>query len=64
MLQNRRRTILMGAIILLVAKMIPTEVDAQQHPRYRLIDLGTLGGPHSYGSVTVMVSSFSTTLGK
>ena len=22
-----------------------------QHTRYRLIDLGTLGGPHSYGSV-------------
>jgi probable HAF family extracellular repeat protein len=23
---------------------------AQQHPRYRLVDLGTLGGPHSYSS--------------
>ncbi len=25
--------------------------DKRQHTRYRLIDLGTLGGPHSYGSV-------------
>src|SRR5262245_57035411 len=25
--------------------------DTKQHPRYRLVDLGTLGGPHSYGSV-------------
>ncbi len=24
---------------------------AQQHPRYRLVDLGTFGGPHGYGSV-------------
>jgi len=24
---------------------------AQQHPRYRLVDLGVFGGPHSYGSV-------------
>lgn len=29
---------------------LPHELRAQE-PRYRLVDLGTLGGPHSYGSV-------------
>jgi len=24
---------------------------AAQHPRYRLVDIGTLGGPHSYGEI-------------
>jgi uncharacterized membrane protein len=31
--------------------VMPSGVIAQQHTRYRLVDLGTLGGPHSYGSV-------------
>lgn len=37
-------------IALLVISGIPTKAVAQQ-TRYKLIDLGTLGGPHSYGSV-------------
>jgi hypothetical protein len=35
---------------LFVALAIPSEL-AAQHTRYKLLDLGTLGGPHSYGSV-------------
>jgi hypothetical protein len=33
--------------VLLAATTIPTPVAAQQAPRYKLIDLGTLGGPNS-----------------
>src|SRR5215813_3593183 len=39
------------AISLLLSPAIPLQLSAQQHtPRYKLIDLGTLGGPISYGS--------------
>jgi probable HAF family extracellular repeat protein len=34
--------------MLSAALTIPTHVDAQKAPRYRLIDLGTFGGPASY----------------
>src|SRR5882724_3701855 len=34
--------------VLLAATAIPALVVAQQAPRYRLIDLGTFGGPASY----------------
>ena len=36
---------------LFAALAIPASLIAQDHPRYKLIDLGTLGGLHSYGSV-------------
>jgi probable HAF family extracellular repeat protein len=39
------------AVIFLAVLAAPLRLAAQQHPRYKLIDLGTLGGPHSYGSV-------------
>ena len=39
-----------SAMMLLTALANPIRV-AAQHTRYKLIDLGTLGGPHSYGSV-------------
>ena len=39
-----------SAIALLAAMVLPSQL-AAQHTRYKLVDLGTLGGPHSYGSV-------------
>ena len=44
---NHSRTV----IFLLAALAFPIGLAAQQHARYKLIDLGTLGVPHSYGSV-------------
>src|SRR6516225_10841386 len=40
-------TVLVG---LLAAIAVPVRLNGQQHTRYKFIDLGTLGGPHSYGS--------------
>jgi hypothetical protein len=42
------------ALILFAALAAPAQLAAQlpeKQPHYKLIDLGTLGGPHSYGSV-------------
>ncbi len=46
-----RLPMLLTLIALFAALALPIGLAAQQHPRYKLIDLGTLGGPHSYGSV-------------
>lgn len=43
-------TFLMGVIALAVMTMYPVQLNGQR-TRYRLIDLGTLGGPIGYGSV-------------
>jgi probable HAF family extracellular repeat protein len=40
-----------GATALFAVLANPTQLTAQQHHHYKLVDLGTLGGPHSYGSV-------------
>jgi probable HAF family extracellular repeat protein len=44
---------LFAAVTLVVALTSPRQLAAQdnKHHHYKLIDLGTLGGPHSYGSV-------------
>src|SRR5580700_2103119 len=42
------------ALVLFSALAVPAQLFAQaapKRPRYKLVDLGTLGGPHSYGSV-------------
>jgi probable HAF family extracellular repeat protein len=39
------------AIVHLTVLAAPTRLAAQQHPHYKPIDVDTLGGPHSYGSV-------------
>ena len=38
-------------LVTLLAISFPLQSSAQNHQRYRLFDLGTLGGPISYGSV-------------
>jgi probable HAF family extracellular repeat protein len=51
---NLSRKMQLIAVTLIAALAVPVLVFAQapeKHPRYKLIDLGTLGGPHSYGSV-------------
>jgi probable HAF family extracellular repeat protein len=48
---NRKKVI---ALTLFAALAAPAQLAAQvraKQPHYKLIDLGTLGGPHSYGSV-------------
>jgi probable HAF family extracellular repeat protein len=39
------------AAILLTASLIAATPLAAQQPRYRLVDIGTLGGPHSHGEI-------------
>jgi probable HAF family extracellular repeat protein len=56
----KARTLFINAVTLFAAIATPTRLTAQEsqwqeanrgQTRYKLIDLGTLGGPHSYGSV-------------
>src|ERR1700680_2900312 len=42
---------LITAMTFFAALAMPVRSAAQDHSRYKLIDLGTLGGLHSYGSV-------------
>lgn len=39
------------AAILLAASLTAAAPLAAQQPRFRLVDIGTLGGPHSYGEI-------------
>jgi probable HAF family extracellular repeat protein len=59
-MEFRNRFVFPAGLILVVALSTPVWLAAQdqteehskkEHQHYRLIDLGTLGGPHSYGSV-------------
>ena len=45
---NFRNSALVISLLLCLA--VPLELSAQHKVRYKLIDLGTLGGPISYGS--------------
>jgi len=40
-----------GMILLALSICPAAQEQSKQHPRYKFVDLGTLGGPHSYGSV-------------
>jgi len=39
------------AVVLFAVLTIPVQLAAQQHIRYTVTDLGTLGGPIGYGSI-------------
>ena len=39
------------AVIPLIASLLAATPLAAQHPRFRLVDIGTLGGPHSHGEI-------------
>jgi probable HAF family extracellular repeat protein len=42
---------LITSMTLFAALSVPARLTARDHSRYKLIDLGTFGGPHGYGSV-------------
>jgi probable HAF family extracellular repeat protein len=49
--EKMRSKLIISTLLLLIALMGQSaELKAQQQPRYRVVDLGTLGGPISYGS--------------
>jgi hypothetical protein len=51
---NCKTWTLIIALTLFAALVGPAQLAGQaptKQPRYKLIDLGTLGGPHSYGSI-------------
>ena len=49
---SQTRTTILAIVVAVLA--VPPSLNAgqhsQQHPRYKIVDLGTLGGPFSYGS--------------
>src|SRR5215470_4389126 len=54
----KRKLLICIAAILLVALAAPAQVAVKRAPRYKLIDLGTLGGPNSAeGPIFPMVNS-------
>ena len=46
----KSKTLTLITAMTLFATAIPARLSAQDHSRYKLIDLGTLGGPTSYFS--------------
>jgi probable HAF family extracellular repeat protein len=51
-IMNRKKSVCVTTMALLVALAIPVSLGAQEHPtnhhQYELVDMGTLGGPASY----------------
>jgi hypothetical protein len=47
---NVKLLLLGSSMSLVLATLAAAQEHAVEHPRYRLVDLGTLGGPLSYGS--------------
>lgn len=45
---NSRSLIFMIGVLVFTKLAVPIRLDAQEHARYQLIDLGTFGGPQSY----------------
>ena len=49
---SQTRTTFLALVVLVLAAplWLTASQHSHRHPRYKLVDLGTLGGPFSYGS--------------